>query len=128
MSEGTAAATFLKDVAPMDQALLTFVSEAKTWTNTTPESTVSPVINPTVAALNTGEAKLNELATQYPAAAANLRALTGAASSFGTVLLSATQQSGFNITSWLTQLAQADATLGNDASKVRSQLGVTTAG
>jgi hypothetical protein len=127
MTKATAAATFSKDVAPMDAALLTFVSVAKTWTNATPQSTVSAAINPTVAALNPGETKLNELATQYPAAAANLHALTGAAGSLGATLLSATQQNPFNLSSWFIQLAQADATLGKDASIVRSQLGIPSA-
>lgn len=127
MSKATAAAIYLKDVAPMNAALTTLSAEGKTWTNSTPESTLSAAINPTVAAFNTGETKLNELATQYPAAAANLHALTNAASSLGAVLLSATQQNVFSLSSWSTQLAQADATVGNEANIVRSQLGLPPA-
>jgi len=127
MSEKTAAATYLKDVAPMNAALSTLVSEARSWTNSTPESTLAAAINPTVAAFKTGETNLNRLATEYPAAATDLHALTGAASSLGAVLLSATQQNVFSVSSWSTQLAQAAATVGNDASIVRSQLGLPPA-
>jgi hypothetical protein len=127
MTKQQAARAYLAAVAPANAAGAALAGKMRAYTDSTPGSQISAEARPVERRLTELNGKLLSIATAYPPAAADLKALVTAYNPVIRDLRSATAQNSVNASSWLQRLATDLTKTQTAAAIVRSDLGLPLA-
>jgi hypothetical protein len=127
MTRQQAARAYLAAVAPANAAGAALAGRMRAYTDSTPGSQISAEGRPVQRRLTELNGKLLRLATAYPPAATDLKALVSAYNPVIRDLRSATAQNSVNASSWLRRLATDLTKSQTAAATVRSDLGLPLA-
>ena len=122
MTKRQAAQAYLAAVAPANAAGAALAGKMRAYTEATPGSEISAEARHVERRLSELNAKLLGIATAYPPAAADLKALVSAYNPVIRDLRSATAQNSVNASSWLQRLATDPTKTQTAAVIVRSDL------
>ncbi len=127
MTKQQAAQAYLAAVAPTNAAGAALAGKMRAYTDSTPGSQISAEARPFERRLAELNGKLLGIATAYPPAAADLKALVTAYNPVIHDLRSATAQNSVNASSWLQRLASDLTKTQTAAAMVRSDLALPLA-
>jgi hypothetical protein len=127
MTQQQAGQAYLAAVAPTNAAGAALAGKMRAYTDSTPSSEISAEARPLQRRLTELNGKLLGIATAYPPAAADLKALVTAYNPVVHDLRSATGQNSVNALSWLHQLASDLTKTRTAAAMVRADLGLPVA-
>ena len=124
MTKQQAGQAYLAAVLPANAAGAALARKIRAYTNSTPGSRISAAARPLERRLTELNGKLLGIATAYPPAAADLKALVAAYTPVIRDLRGAATQSSVNAPSWLQGLADDLTKTQKAATTVRSDLGL----
>jgi hypothetical protein len=124
MTKQQAGRAYLAAVAPANEAGATLARKMRAYTDSTPGSQISAEARPLERRLTELGGKLLGIATAYPPAAADLKALVTAYNPVIRDLRSAAAQNSVKASSWLRRLASDLTKTQMAAAVVRSYLGL----
>ena len=127
MTKQQAAQAYLAAVAPANAAGAALAGKMRAYTGSTPGSEISAEARPVERRLTELTGKLLRIATAYPPAAADLKALVTAYNPVIGDLGSVTAQNSVNASSWLQRLATDLTQTRTAAAIVRADLGLPLA-
>ena len=127
MTRHQAGQAYLAAVAPTNAAGAALAEKMRAYTDSTPGSQISTQARPFERRLTELNDKLLGIASAYPPAAADLKALVTAYNPVIRDLRSATAQNSVNASSWLQRLAGDLTNTQSAAATVRSDLGLPLA-
>ena len=127
MTKRRAGQAYLAAVAPTNAAGAALAGKMQAYTDSTPGSQISAQARPFERRLTELNGKLLGIATAYPPAATDLKALVTAYHPVIRDLRSATAQNSVNASSWLQRLASDLSKTQAAAAMVRSDLGLPLA-
>jgi hypothetical protein len=127
MTQQQAGQAYLAAVAPTNAAGAALAGKMRAYTDSTPGSQISAEARPLERRLTELNGKLLGIATAYPPAAADLKALATAYNPVIHDLRSASAQNSVNGSSWLQRLASDLTKTQTAAAIVRSDLGLSPA-
>jgi hypothetical protein len=127
MTKQQAGQAYLTAVAPANAAAAALAGQMRAYTNSTPGSRISAAARPVERRLTELNGKLLGIATEYPPAAADLKALVAAYDPVIRDLRSAGARNSVNASSWLQRLASDLTKTRTAAAIVRSDLGLALA-
>jgi hypothetical protein len=127
MTQQQAGQAYLAAVAPTDAAGAALAAKMRAYTDSTPGSQISAEARPFEQRLTDLNGKLLSIATAYPPASSDLKALVTAYHPVIHDLRSATAQNSVNALSWLQRLASDLTKTQTAAAMVRSDLALPPA-
>jgi hypothetical protein len=127
MTKQQAGRAYLAAVAPANAAGAALARKMRAYTDSTPGSQISAEARPLQRRLTELNSKLLDIATAYPQAVNDLKALVTADNPVIRDLGSATAQNSGNASSWLQRLATDLTKTQTAATVVRSDLGISLA-
>lgn len=124
MTKAQADHVYLADVAPYNTAVLSMFKEFQHDDASTTTSIAAGQVKPAIAAIQTTDGRLDDLADQYRPAAADIRAMVNSDAGLLGDLVSINTVDGFNVDTWGQQVLR-DVSQGHAAANmVRSDLGL----
>jgi hypothetical protein len=124
MTKKEAGKAYLAAIAPANEAIKAFGKKAESWTNSTTGSQAAGDATPLNDALTALRPKLLTLATDYPAAATDLKALVTAYAPLQGDLENLVAVNQLNAASWLQAFTQHASATEAASAIVRSDLGL----
>jgi hypothetical protein len=123
VSKATAGKQYLALVTPANTALTNFGGQAKTWTNSTPNSQVETAAAPVIATLSSISNGLKH--DRWPSSSqTDIKRLEKSVTRVSTDLKSLATVTSFNATTWASKFAKDAHTLNSTATAVRKNLGL----